>query len=795
VYSPRVARVLLLERHTDEREWFVEALKRARHVVFAPTETRATPAELGMVDVVVADLEIAIANGWVREGGGAGMGRPLVVTSGVTSFLAKVAPQVAATLAKPADAKAVAMAVRRALGEERRSVHPSGAHSHTGALPLDALDDPGRDAEIARRGWAEGSTDAELFAVADLVARGTNAPMALVTIVGSLEQTFVGHVGIPIDFAIAGGSPRSWSFCQHAVRSREPLVVDDARNHPSLAHSPLVELDMVRAYAGVPVEVPGFGAVGTVCVLSKEPREFSSKDLAILDLGAKLVGARLASRKPPEPSTVSPAHPATPRDGDGAMAVGDLVDDKYWVTARLGKGGQSDVFLARDRRTSQLVALKVLRSADAGDAWLDEAATLARVRHPSIVQLYGWGRCGRGANGSNGKHGRAYLVLEHIDGDTLREVIFESRATGVLLATTRVAAIVRDLAGALETLHAEQLVHGDVKPSNVILEPKLDRAVLLDFGLGLGPRGGATSVRGGTPGYSAPEQFAADAPMHVGPRLDVYALGALTYAMLTGEAPFAHVRGLSRASAQLRGDVQRPSSLRPGLAVTVDDLLLAALSPDPEKRPATVVAFADDLEGALAASRASATRAKVAGIDAVAQSRGVAFVSYRAHVRRLLGEPAEEALVASLDEEHRAVLAAAVDADEYYPADTLVAYLRAYAGGDLARVEALGEQVAQESLPAVVRAMKIARTPAALIHIAPPLMHRFHDWGRLEISLSDATHATSKLIMPSELAPEMCRYFGGVLKALLALGGKSAEVKHSACVANGAPMCQADVSW
>ena len=266
--------MLLLEPRVDDREWFVDALRRAGHVVFAPTELRATPVELGMVDVVVADLEVAIASGWVREGGATRSAKPLVVTSNVGSFLAKVAPQVAATIAKPAKAKAIAKAVERALGGQRRSEHPPP--SEAGG----PLDDPARDAEIARRGWTEGSTDAELFAVADLVARGTNTPMALVTIVGTAFQTFVGHFGIPSDLAFAGGSARSWSFCQHAVRSRHPLVVRDARDHPSLASSPLVELDMVRAYAGVPVEVPGFGAVGTVCVLSKEPREFSSKDLA-----------------------------------------------------------------------------------------------------------------------------------------------------------------------------------------------------------------------------------------------------------------------------------------------------------------------------------------------------------------------------------------------------------------------------------------------------------------------------------------------------------------------------------
>ena len=124
-------------------------------------------------------------------------------------------------------------------------------------------------------------------------------------------------------------------------------MVTDAREHPALADNPVVTMSLVRAYAGVPIEVPGYGTVGTVCVTSPVPRAFTGGDLAILELGARLAGARLAQRFAQDPPLV--LHAST---GDDPIPLGALLEDQYYVTGRLGDGGQSSVLFARDRLTA-----------------------------------------------------------------------------------------------------------------------------------------------------------------------------------------------------------------------------------------------------------------------------------------------------------------------------------------------------------------------------------------------------------------------------------------------------------
>jgi hypothetical protein len=535
----------------------------------------------------------------------------------------------------------------------------------------------------------------------------------------------------------------------------------------------------VRAYAGVPVEVPGYGAVGTVCVSSPEPRAFTRGDLAILELGARLAGTRLAQRFADDP----PAVFGSDRP-EGALPMGDLVDDKYFVTGHLGEGGQSSVHFARERRTGRLVALKVLRATVDEGLLVREAAALSRVRHGNVVQVFDWGRTASG---------RLYLVLEYVGGRTLADRLAEARATEEPLPYSEAMKVMRAIGGALATLHAAGVVHGDLKPSNVILDAARDRAVLIDFGLGLASHaaGDVRAAAGGTPGYSAPEQLVQRDERPMGEAVDVYGLAALAYAAFVGVGPFERVRGPTRAVAQLHGDVSPPSSLRAGLPEGVDRALLRALSPDPAKRHASVMELVEALDAATAG--AAAPRRAILGFEP--RSCGLAFLDHRRAARDVLGEEREAALFRGLPAELREAFDAAVSLDEFYPAAPLVAYLRAFAAGDPARLEALGQALSPGNLASALSAMRAARTPEAMLYAAQPLMSRFHDWARLDVSSTGAQEALARLHMPPRFAPEMCHYFAGVARSLLASGGRKARVTTVACLAYGAKACELRVQW
>ena len=777
-----MAGVALLHSVPEEGAFLLETLRASGYRVELVNDPASADAMAG-ADVIVADLDVAIAAGWVRPASGAKPPRlPLVVVSPHEAFLDVVRGSVAATLRAPATPEQIVAAVERARKGDRE---PTPVHD----APRDALD---RDAELARRGMTSDRVDPELLGIATLVARGVGTAMALITVVDSKRQIFVGHAGLPIDLAIAGGTARDWSFCRHVVESGAPLVVADARQHPFLAHSPLVETKVVRSYAGAPIEIDGLGAVGTVCVLSDQPRDFVAKDLATLELGAKLAAARLERRGP----TFDAQRP--PRfDDDGSLHVGDLVDDKYWITASLGRGGQSEVFLARDRLSGQMVAIKSMRDRDE-QVLLHEAEALTRLRHPNIVQLYGWGR---------GPHEELYLVLEYVEGVTLAERIAATARAHEPLSLAFVAETVRQLAGALASMHALGYVHGDVKPSNVICDRALDRAVLIDFGFPLAvgtsrsssnDRGGSTSpIVGGTPGFSAPEQFVATGTPQIGSAaLDVYALAALAYAMITGDGPFASARGRERVAAQLAGRFALPSTKRPGLPTEIDELLSRALASDVSRRPTSVLEFADDLEQLIAYSQPAPRATPLLDDEArPTRSRGIAFRVYRAEVRRREGKEAEARVFAQLSEQERAVFDSVADDEVYYPAAPLIAYLAAYGESDRSRLTALGYDTAAVALPDALKSLHVTRTPETLLYVAGSLLHRFHDWGRVEIERPSPGVGHVTLHLPPGFAPVVCSYFLGIERALLATTGRTGSVEQDGCAADGSSACHFVVTW
>jgi serine/threonine protein kinase len=754
--------------------------------VAAPDVASKAPVDAAGVDLILVDLGFAIAERWLDPEHGAKPPAPLVVMSRFGVFLEKIRPDVAGIIHLPATEEAVLGAAEGALRAAGRARPPA---LHLSSTAIDPLDSAARDHVIETCILSQVDLDAELSSIANLVARSVGVSIGVISIVTSRMQSFLGQCGMPDDLIAAGGTVRSWAFCQHVVREGAPLIVEDAREFPVLKDTPLVTTGLVRAYAGYPIEVDGIGPVGAVCALSPEPHVYSETDRVTIELGARLVGEvfarRLRSQKAPD--SPSPAPPADPASSKAApsLLIGELLDDKYWITAALGRGGQSRVYLARDRMFGQLVAIKV-NPRHFEPMLIREGETLATIRHPNIVQLHGWGRT---------PSGEIYVVIEYVRGETLQTRI-EAAATGEPMSPSEVAEIVGQIAGALASMHALGFVHGDVKPLNILLDVKLDRAVLIDFGLGymLNKLGDPTFpiLGGGTVGYSAPEQFASGERLSPSPAYDIYALAAVTFAMLTGSEPFAG-QGGEQLDQQRRGDVALLSSFRAELSPKVEALINRALSPDPAQRPESVLAFSEALRKAL---REQGRRQPASAPPGrVPRSRGEVFTMLRSEVHRLMGPAGELRTFAKLLPGEREVFTEVTDPSKLYIAAPLVSYLRAFTDGDLARLRPLSASLARDALRDAIRQLRIAWTPETVLSVAPGLLRRYHAWGQIQVKRTASNAARIKLDLPDGFAPVMCWHLTYVLEALLSATSRDSEVTQSSCVAEGAPACVVEARW
>jgi hypothetical protein len=275
----------------------------------------------------------------------------------------------------------------------------------------------------------------------------------------------------------------------------------------------------------------------------------------------------------------------------------------YVVLGTLGRGGMGVVLRAKHPRLPQEVAVKLVR----GDALADESAlerfkaevlALARIQHPNVVPVLD---AGRAADGS------PYYVMPLVPGRSLAEILAQDGP----LAPERAATIVRKLALALETAHVEAaVVHRDVKPGNVLVEDGTDEPRLLDFGLAKRTLRASSSADGprtetgallGTPEFMAPEQ-AQGGPGLVDARTDVYGLGALLYALLTGRPPHeSEGRALPQIlAAVLMKEPVALEKLAPGIPTELAAICRQAMAKEKERRYVSAGELARDLERFLA---------------------------------------------------------------------------------------------------------------------------------------------------------------------------------------------------
>ncbi|HEY0972524.1 MAG TPA: serine/threonine-protein kinase, partial [Gemmatimonadales bacterium] len=214
-------------------------------------------------------------------------------------------------------------------------------------------------------------------------------------------------------------------------------------------------------------------------------------------------------------------------------ALRDVLAAQFDIARPLGAGAMGSVFLARDRTLERPVAIKVIRpelSANQGfrDRFLQEARTVARLRHHNLVTVYAAGEAG----------GLLYYVMEYVPGESLRERLERERR----LPPMEAARLLHELTVALSYAHAHGVVHRDVKPENVLLDEETGRALLADFGVahafaaGGDERITAAGFVVGSPRYMSPEQAAGEAQLSG--QSDIYTLGLVGYEMLAGAPPF-----------------------------------------------------------------------------------------------------------------------------------------------------------------------------------------------------------------------------------------------------------------
>lgn len=295
-----------------------------------------------------------------------------------------------------------------------------------------------------------------------------------------------------------------------------------------------------------------------------------------------------------------------------------LLGERYELGGLLGRGGMADVRVARDLRLGRTVAIKQLRADLSSDDTFQarfrrEAQSAAALNHPSIVAVYDTGE-------STDVHGNhiPYIVMEYVEGQTLREILRDDRK----ILPERALSITADILSALDYSHRSGIIHRDIKPANVMLTPS-GQVKVMDFGIARAIADSTSNMTQtaaviGTAQYLSPEQARGET---VDARSDIYSTGCLLYELLTGRPPFVGDSPVSVAYQHVREDARPPSQLNPDVTQAVDHLVATSLAKRTDDRYQSAADMRKDIERAMAGQHVAApttAATAVAGATAVA---------------------------------------------------------------------------------------------------------------------------------------------------------------------------------
>ena len=281
----------------------------------------------------------------------------------------------------------------------------------------------------------------------------------------------------------------------------------------------------------------------------------------------------------------------------GAL-TGTVLSGRYRLESKLGSGGMSTVYLARDETLERWVAVKVLHreisdQADQLERFSRESRSVAQVSHPNVVAVIDAGEDG----------GRPYIVFEYCDGETLKERIDRLGR----LPMDEAAAYAIEVGRGLAAAHARRLVHRDVKPQNVLIDSE-GRAKVTDFGIARSLESDGLTKTGrvlGTTDYVSPEQAMGH---EVDARTDIYSLGVLLYEMLTGDVPFKAENLVGVAMKHVNEKMPNVQKIRPDVSSALAAVIERSTEKEPKKRYPDMGAMLADLEAALEVEVARAGR-------------------------------------------------------------------------------------------------------------------------------------------------------------------------------------------
>ena len=258
----------------------------------------------------------------------------------------------------------------------------------------------------------------------------------------------------------------------------------------------------------------------------------------------------------------------------------------FLLERELGRGGMGGVYMGRDKMLDRPVAVKVMLKEYGSDPefvekFKREAQAVARLIHPNIAQVYSYGF----------SSGMPYIAMELVAGGSLDSLM---KTHGKNIDIPRVMKICEQVAQALRCAADQGLVHGDVKPENILLDAN-GNAKLVDFGLAAMQKN--TDEIWGTPYYIAPEKVK---KQPVDYRADMYSLGGTLYHALTGQSPFEGDDAIAVIKARFQGAPKKPSEIRPGISKQVDFLVMKMLELDPANRYPTFEALLEDYKKVMA---------------------------------------------------------------------------------------------------------------------------------------------------------------------------------------------------